>query len=666
MRLALVRSLHGSLLALAGGALLTLGCGGGDAQPGASGAGGGNGGAANMAIQGGSANLSGSNSGVAAAGSNGVSGNGTCSAPGTTACGSTCVDTKTDAANCGSCGHACASGMSCVEGMCSCTTGQTLCGSACHDLQTDDQNCGSCNNACKTGLSCRTGQCACPGGKQLCGDSCADTMSDAVNCGGCGTKCGINKTCEAGSCVPSKGGEMGADGCAGLAANISLSSIAVYQTVEIPVMKAGMEVAASARNTDIVAGRDALFRVFVSLGNGFTARNIAARVFVDNGGTVDVYSSKKSPTKASTAADLDSTFQLLVPKDKITSSTTYQVELVECGGGSGAPGTTARFPAESATALGARNTGALKIKVIPLVAGGKEPDTSESALTIYKNNFLALYPIASIDISVGDKLNVADDQDWTGMLDDMRAKRRTDAPANDVYYYGLLKPTNTLREYCGNGCTAGIGYVVNQGGQASQLAQQRASLGLAYADLTSANTMAHEIGHNHGRGHAPCVPQGGSISGVDGSYPYDGGAIGVYGWDMRSMMLMPPTRTDIMGYCNSVWISDYTYDGLLTRVASLNAAMPKTVASTAAAVPWRVVLLDDRGARWGKPIAEPSLPSGHAEMADALDASGNVVDVVEVYRTEISDIEAFSFEVPEPQPGWAAIRVSGAPALAYP
>jgi Peptidase M66 len=492
-------------------------------------------------------------------------------------------------------------------------------------------------------------------------------MTDSANCGTCGNKCGISKTCSAGSCVPSKGGDVGADGCVGLAAGVTLSSIMAYQTVEIPVMRDGAEVGVSGRKTDVVAGRDTLFRLFVTLGSGFMPRAISGRVFVDNQGTVDVYTSKKSLSKSSMAADLDSTFQVLVPKEKITRDTIYQVELVECGGAQGGTPGNVRFPADSAVSLRARTTGPLKVTIIPLVAGSQEPDTSDNALKAYKDTFLALYPIPSIELSVAPKLSVSDAKDWTGMLDGMRAKRRTDAPDDDVYYYGMLKPTATFREYCGNGCTAGIGYVVPQA-TGSQQAQQRAALGLAYGDAISANTMAHEVGHNHGRGHAPCVPRGGSISGVDAAYPYDGGATGVYGWDMRSMTLMPPTRTDIMGYCDSVWISDYTYDGLLTRVAGVNGVTTKGLAPPASlpVQPWRVLLLDDRGVRWGIPIAEPSVPSGMPESAEALDAAGNVVDVVDVYRTEISDIEAFSIEVPEPEPNWVAIRVAGAPELMYP
>jgi hypothetical protein len=135
---------------------------------------------------------------------------------------------------------------------------------------------------------------------------------------------------------------------------------------------------------------------------------------------------------------------------------------------------------------------------------------------------------------------------------------------------------------------------------------------------------------------------------------------------MRSMKLLPPTDTDLMGYCDNVWISDYTYDAILTRVASVNGVATKALPPPTSLHTWRVLLLDDLGARWGIPISELAPASGRAEMADVLDASGDVLDVVEVYRTEISDIGAFSIQVPDPQPGWVAIRVNGAPALAYP
>jgi hypothetical protein len=615
---------------------------------------GGSAGTAGGAVNGGATNGGGSAKG----GNAGV----VCAQTNQTSCSGFCVDTTSNASNCGACNQACATGATCVAGQCTCASGQLSCSSKCVDAQSDLQNCGACGNACSGAVSCTAGQCVCASGKTLCTNSCADLLTDSANCGVCGTKCGSGQACSAGQCIASKGGATGADGCVGLAQNITLSSVFAYQTVEVPVMKAGAEVAVSARNTDVVAGRDTVFRLFVTVGSGWTARPLSGRVFVDNGGVVDVYSSKKNVSATSQPATLDSTFQIVVPKEKITVDTKYQVELVECGTGSGTA-QSPRFPTGDAIALGARQTGTLKIKVLPLMANGMLPDTTDAALAVYKALFLAMYPIASVNITVGTTVNVPDDHDWNGILDQVAAQRRTDKPANDVYYYGMMKPAATLKAYCGMACTAGIGFVVEQG-SASQQAAQRAALGLAFSDELSAETMAHEVGHNHGRYHAPCV-QGGSISDVDSKFPYSGGHTGVYGWDLRNMTLLPPTRTDIMGYCQNQWISDYNYDAIMTRVTALNGAAPEEIVSPDALKPWRVILLDDRGVRWGIPISEPALASGSAELAEVLDSFGRVIEVVEVYRTRVSDIDAFSLQVPEPKPGWFSIQVAGAAPLAY-
>jgi len=270
-----------------------------------------------------------------------------------------------------------------------------------------------------------------------------------------------------------------------------------------------------------------------------------------------------------------------------------------------------------------------------------------------------VFPITSVEFTVGDALTVSDDQDWNGMLDQVRAKRLDDAPDDDVYYYGMLKPTATFAQYCGQGCVAGVGFVPQ--GTPAQVISQRCALGLAYNDQESAETMVHEVAHNHGRNHAPCPSQG--IEGVDPNYPYPQARVGVYGWDARSSSLIAPTRTDIMGYCDARWISDYTYDGLLNRVAAVN--MTKVLASSEPLRTFRVLLLDSRGARWGAPINVPSVAGGTPEQAEILDAGGAVVASVVVYRSVVSEIHASSVQVPAPKPGWHAVRVAGAPPVVF-
>jgi hypothetical protein len=244
------------------------------------------------------------------------------------------------------------------------------------------------------------------------------------------------------------------------------------------------------------------------------------------------------------------------------------------------------------------------------------------------------------------------------MLDQIRAKRQSDAPPNDVYYYGLVRPTDTFEQYCNGSCTAGIGYVTG-----ASTGSYRAAVGIGFGDQRSASTMAHELGHNHGRNHAPCAP--GSISGVDGNYPHGGGLIGVWGYDPRRRVLLDPSRTtDIMGYCSSKWVSDYTYRALTDRVATLNGALDAFVAPERVGV-WRVLLLDATGPRWGVPFTRADVAEGGAELVEILDASGQAIASVTAYRTEVADTVAATLLVPEPLPGWHAVRAAGWPPLRF-
>jgi len=104
----------------------------------------------------------------------------------TACCSGVCTDTAFDPSNCGSCGHQCIPGESCVAtslgGVCSCGSPKTVCGlqvvgggiecgpefppCTCSDLQTDPSNCGACGNVCPDGTDCLAGACL----KQCCDD----------------------------------------------------------------------------------------------------------------------------------------------------------------------------------------------------------------------------------------------------------------------------------------------------------------------------------------------------------------------------------------------------------------------------------------------------------------------------------------------------------------
>jgi hypothetical protein len=462
-----------------------------------------------------------------------------------------------------------------------------------------------------------------------------------------------------------EGGTSGTDGCTSdLASNLTLKQIAVYQSVKIPVMQDGAEVALASRNASVVPGRNTMFRIFATLGSGWTARELAARLtLTPAGGQPTQYYSKKTLSASSVDSDLKTTFQIFVPPSAMAASLRYSVDVVECGTSSGSPGS-ARFPQSGDIELGTKNTGGLKIKIIPIKAGSYSPDTSAPTLTAYASYLKAMYPINDFTITVGDTITTATPVDWEVMLDEIRAKRTSDKPANDVYYFGLVKPADTFNSYCQSSCVTGIGFVVDTT-TGSTAAQGRSALGVAYGDQYSWETMAHEVGHNHGRNHAPCVTGGGSISGVDAKFPYSNGGIGSWGYDSRTQKLYDPAKSkDIMGYCTNIWVSDYTYAGLTTRVAALNgAAMIYTPPGTLSR--WRILLAGSRGPRWGIPNKDEVAAEGAPEQATIYDSAGAAVTSVVVYRTEISEGFGNMYMVPEPQPGWYAVAVTGVPALPF-
>jgi hypothetical protein len=585
---------------------------------------------------------------------------GQCGCPsGKTACGSTCVDLSSSALHCGACPTVCTAGQTCQSGQCKCAEAtDILCDNACTDIKTDINHCGDCTTTCTGGLPCTDGKCGCPVGQTVCDGKCVSTETTAEHCGGCGMACPMGESCQANKCSGAFGDSCSSTPVVGL----SIDDISVYQAGKIQIMKMDQPVAKADRPADIIQGKPGRVRVFTTLGSGWVNRTVSARLTLSNGDVKAKYVSKRNVSMASAESNFATTFNFDVKGEDFAADTRYSVEIVECDGTpAGMPGKP-RFPVTGDQELVTRNTGVLKLRFIPLEANGRTAAVDQARLDSYKSYMALMYPASAIEYTVGAPLKVnqtvsAQGNGWSEALDQIANKHEDDDAAADTYYYGLFQPSDTLGQYCGNGCVAGIGFVADTSNFSRHM---RVSLGLSYADVASAQTLAHEIGHNHGREHAPC----GGVDGPDPNFPDSGAKIGWWGFEGPDKLHNPATATDIMGYCKNQWVSNYTYRALADRIARLNGnALERPPAGGMRH--FLFLLTDMSGPRWGAPRNAPRYPSGTPEQADVLDAKGSVVASVTVYRTSMDHLGGALLLVPDPEPGWHAVQIKGAVPLAF-
>jgi hypothetical protein len=151
-------------------------------------------------------------------GSGGSSGSGSTGSCAGSVCGGACVDTQSDAANCGGCGMPCPAGNVCEMGACKlvCTGGSTACGDKCVDLDNDPAHCGGCNTPCGPFMGgtpvCTKGVCTemCNTGLLDCSpmglSGCTiNSNTDPMHCGSCKKACTTGCNCEQGACAPVHG-----------------------------------------------------------------------------------------------------------------------------------------------------------------------------------------------------------------------------------------------------------------------------------------------------------------------------------------------------------------------------------------------------------------------------------------------------------------------------
>jgi hypothetical protein len=220
-----------------------------------------------------------------------------------------------------------------------------------------------------------------------------------------------------------------------------------------------------------------------------------------------------------------------------------------------------------------------------------------------------------------------------------------------------MQPAATQQAFCQRGCILGMSPQLTRVSASNQVSISAWYPGTTDASLQyAAMVVGHELGHAHGRGHAPCPTTGGP-SGVDRNFPGAAAAVGGWGWNSRTNALIPNTHKDIMGYCQPFWISAYTYQALAVRSQAVNTDKSAFVFQPPGAQRWHTMLAYSDGTNQWVGATEFGTPGGDPEPARVLDADGNVIENIEVVRTELSHTTDQFLQIPEPGRNWAKITM---------
>ena len=395
----------------------------------------------------------------------------------------------------------------------------------------------------------------------------------------------------------------------------------------------------------LVAGRAAYLRVFV-LANQPNTASPDVRVRLYNGSTLlQTYSLSAPAAGVPTAVDESSlarSWNVMVPATLVQPGLKVLADVDPNGAFAESDESNNQFPVTGTpAAVDVRSLSTFVLRFVPVLqqVNGLQGNVTTSNAETYLSDLKAMLPIGAYSVDVrsvytttAPALDAGNSNGaWSTIINEVYALRNADASGR--YYYGVVRTGYTSG-------VAGLGYV---GGSA------HTAIGWDWSS-SAANVMAHELGHNLGRQHAPC----GGASGTDPAYPYSGGSIGVFGLDLANLQIQLPGLGDLMGYCHPNWISDYNWNAMIGyRQASLmNVQAAGDIGGEGLLIwgrvtPGGIVLEPAFKVAAGADVAPHAGPS----RLDLLASDGSLLRTVSFATEEIADLpggpeQHFAFVLP--------------------
>ncbi len=382
----------------------------------------------------------------------------------------------------------------------------------------------------------------------------------------------------------------------------------------------------------LVAGRDALLRVFVMANENNSARP-DVRVRVYDGATLLqttlIPAPEHSVRQSLSLGSLSSSWNVIVPAAQLRPGLRVLAELDPAAQLNETTRSDNVWPASGPPqSITVYDVPSFSVRLIPVVTGALIGDVNQANASAFLESARLMFPLNEINADVrapftssATELQSNDGNgSWLTVLSEINALRATDSAPGSVHYYGVVATSY-------NSGVAGYGYLPG-----------RAAIG--WDKMPSGDGVAaHEWGHNFGVFHAPCGTAG------DPRYPYPNADIGQVGWNGLTNALVASNAKDLMSYCSNTWISDYTwsavmqYRGTSSMLASTSDATTNNGKPTDGLLVWGRVINGrielEPAFRVRAPLS-PSVQGTH--RIELLDDDGTLIGDVGVAATRVDHV----------------------------
>ena len=377
--------------------------------------------------------------------------------------------------------------------------------------------------------------------------------------------------------------------------SLPFARVPACDPAEGPVLYLTQAVQSPVSPVPLVAGDDALLRLFLTTdeGNGDGLPPVRATFFHEDAEvhSVEVPGATTPVPEEMDEGSLSASVNALVPGWVIQPGLELVVSIDPAGTWETPRDIPSRVPPMGRMPVEVREVPTFDLTLVPLL-WEDDPDYSLQAeiegLSPDDDLFWQtrdLLPVGEFDLSVREPVMTSLEpvfENGLGLLKELQAIHLMDG--GQGYYMGILNGDGGL-------AYTGDPFVLS---------------GL------DGETIAHELGHAMNLLHTSCGST--DLLSIDAGFPYEGGSIGVWGYDMRNHTLVPPDTKDLMGYCSPKWISDYHF----VKAMRYRGSVDRAAVSRSQADPAPGLLLwgsvDEFGTIELEPAfqvqAKPALPAG--------------------------------------------------------